>query len=148
MRYLIFALILLAGTAAAQEAYTLNASAGNVATLTGVITGRNGDLCAAYGLARTCTQAQVCTAANTPGGASCTAAQARTANVRIFPLTQAGREEFTTHKIAAPKFTELVNDQKAEDRRAFCAGWTAATQTARDNACAAVGLSAGCSPSC
>lgn len=148
MLNLIFIILLLSGPAMAQETYSLNASAGNVTTLTGVITGLNGNLCVQYGLPRTCTQSQVCTASNTPGGASCTAAQARTNNVRIFPLTQAGREEFTTHRIAAPKFTELVRDQRNEDRRAFCAGWNAASQLAKDNACSDLGLPAGCNPDC
>ena len=43
-----------------------------------------------------CTQAQACVAALAVGGAACTPAQARAANARIFPNTQAGREEIVT----------------------------------------------------
>jgi hypothetical protein len=134
--------------AVAQEAYTLNASAGNVTTLTGVITKRNGDLCASYGQARTCSQATMCTLASVAGGASCTAAAARTAGVRIYPLTLSGREEFTTYQIALPKFVEIVGEQDAETRRSFCEFWLAANTTARNSACSAIGASAGCDPVC
>ena len=145
---IILALALLPMLAEAQETYSINASAANVTTLTGVITKINGDLCAATGLPRTCTQAQLCTAASVPGGASCTAAQARAANARIYPLTQAGREEFTTFGIAAPKFLELVAEVQADQKRDACEKWTAATQTAKNNACAAIGLPNGCRLAC
>lgn len=149
MKYLIATLLLLAcATTQAQETYSLPASAGNVTTLTIVITGQNGDLCARYALARTCTQAQACTAANAPGGSGCTAAQARTAGVRIYPLTQAGREEYVTFDIAAPEFIRRVANQNAETRRAFCEFWGAANTTQRNNACSAIGAAAGCDPVC
>lgn len=138
---LALALLAFTASASAQETYSLPASANNVTTLTGVITAQNGALCAAYGLARTCTQAQVCAAAGATGGSGCTAAQARNAGVRIFPLTQAGREEFAQHKIAAPKFAELISEQQAENRRSFCEAWNAANQTQRDSACTAIGAS-------
>ncbi len=142
------AVLALSAVSHAQETYSLPAGAGNVVTLTAVITGLNGDNCARYSLPRTCTQAQVCTAAGAPGGASCTAAQARGANVRIYPLTQAGREEFVTFGIALPEFLRLVANQQQETRRAFCEGWNAANTTARNNACSALGLAAGCDPVC
>lgn len=138
-------LLTLAGIAQAQETYNVPAPAQNVTTLTAVITKRNGDLCATYQLARTCTQAQLCTAA---GQGGCTAAQARTANLRIHALTQAGREEFTTYQIALPKFTEIVAEQQAENHRSFCSFWTAASQGAKDSACTAIGAGAGCDPVC
>jgi len=145
MRKLVLALFVLtlsAGVAQAQEVYSLPVGSGNVASLSVVITGRNGALCNRYGLALTCTQAQVCPLAGAAGGASCTAAQARAAKARIFPLTQAGREEFTTFEIALPKFLELVAEEKAEQRRAFCVAWLAKTQPERDAICT------GCDPGC
>lgn len=147
---LLLAIVLLCGASLsqAQETYSVPAPAQNVTTLSAVITKRNGDTCVNYALARTCTQAQVCAAAGAPGGSSCTAAQARGAGVRIFALTQAGREEFTTFQIALPKFNEIVAEQQAENRRSFCEFWAAANTTARNNACAAVGASAGCDPAC
>jgi len=136
-------------TLQAQETYSVGpASATNVTTLTQVITGQNGDICARYGLVRTCTQAQVCTAASTPGGASCTAAQARTAQVRIYPLTQPGREEYVTQEIALKKFNELVAAQASENKRAFCVGWLAANTTQRNAACTDLSLATGCDPGC
>lgn len=112
----------------AQETYSLPASAGNVVTLNEVITFYNGETCARYSLALTCTQAQACTSAVAPGGASCTAAQARNAGVRIYALTQAGREEFVTFVIAAPEFFRLADSvQKAAQRKLFCDAWAVAS---------------------
>ena len=145
---LVLAVLFVPALASSQEVYSINASAANVTTLTGVITKINGDLCAATGLPRTCTQAQLCTAASVAGGASCTAAQARAANARIYPLTQAGREEFTTFGIAAPKFLELVAEVAADQKRDACEKWTAATTTQKNNACAAIGLPNGCQLAC
>jgi hypothetical protein len=147
--YLAVALALVfSATAAAQETYSLPASAGNVTTLSGVMTGQNGDNCARYFLARTCTQAQICAAAAAPGGSGCSAAQARSAGVRIYPLTQAGREEFVTFGIALPAFLQLVNNQKAEDRRAFCEGWAATSVANRNAFCTTMGQASGCNPGC
>lgn len=151
MRYVIatvLSFLAITGVAQAQESYTIPANATNVTTLTGVITAKNGDQCNRAGLPRTCTQAQLCTAKGVAGGASCTAVQARTADARIFPLTQAGREEFTTHAIAAPRFAELVAEVAADQKRDFCERWAASTQTAKNNACAAFGAAAGCDPGC
>lgn len=119
---------LMAGTVFGQETYSLPASAGNVTTLTSVINFQNGELCARLSLPRTCTQAQACVAPGclAAGGASCSAAQARAAGCRVYPAsTQAGREEFVTFFIAAPRFIELVAMQNAESKRAFCEAWTA-----------------------
>lgn len=145
----LFVAITIAPGASAQETYSLSAGAGNVVTLSAVITGQNGNICATYALPRTCTQAQVCTAASTPGGASCTATQARAANVRIYPLTQPGREEYVGFGIALPRFLELVAVQAAENLRSTCAAWNALTQGARDTFCTGtLGLAAGCSFGC
>lgn len=154
-------LMIWAGQVSAQETYSVPGSATNVNTLTRIVTGWNGDTCQRFNIARppnaACTQAAVCTAANAPGGASCTAAQARGANVRIFPLTQAGREEFLQFMIVLPDFTTLAaTNEKAENKRAFCVGWTAATNANKDSTCTALGLptgwvagnGAGCDPGC
>lgn len=143
----VFAFLLIAGVAQAQETYSIAAGATNVTTLTGVITAKNGDKCAKVSLPRTCTQAQLCTAKGVTGGASCTAAQARSAGERIYPLTQAGRDEFVTFEVALPKFTELVSEVQTDQRRDFCEKWNAATQTARNNACTAIGATSGCGDS-
>lgn len=134
----------------AQETYSIPGSAPNVVTLSDVITYYNGQKCEAQSLPRACTQAQACTAAGAPGGASCTAAQARGANVRIFPLTQPGREEYVTFEIAAPKFGELVTQvQAGAKRRDYCEAWASASQGTRDTHCSALGLPtgpSGCTP--
>lgn len=145
---LVLVVLLAAVAAEAQETYSLPAGAGNVTTLTTVMGGLNRETCVRYSLAANCTQAQVCAAAGAPGGSSCTANQARGAGVRIYPLTFAGREEFVTFGIALPEFMRLVAAQQSETRRIFCEGWTAATVTQRNNACTAIGLSAGCDPVC
>jgi hypothetical protein len=133
----------------AQESYTIPASAPNVASLTVVVTGHNGDVCERYSQPRTCNQAQACTAAETPGGASCTPAQARAAGVRIFALTQAGREEYTIHMIVLPKFLELLAAERAEQHRAYCVKWLALTQTQRNTFCTGtLGEPASCGPTC
>lgn len=145
----LFFVLLLAAPVAAQETYSLPAGAGNVTTLSAVIAGLNGAVCDRGGLPRTCTQAQACTNLQTAGGASCTAAQARAANTRIYPLTQAGREEFVTFGIALPRFLDLVANQREEDRRASCTAWLALTQGTRDTFCTGtLSLSAGCNFGC
>jgi len=138
--------------AAAQETYSVGpASAGQVTTLTTVIGAYNRETCVRLnaGAGGICTQAQACTAAGAPGGASCTAAQARGANVRIWPnASQTDRQEFVTFVIAVPTFQDMAVAQRTENKRAFCVAWLAANTTARNNACSAVALSAGCDPGC
>jgi hypothetical protein len=150
MKRLIFVLTLLGlvKVASAQETYSLPAGAGNVATLTTLVTKHDGDTCQSYALPRTCTQAQICIAASTPGGASCTAAQARAADVRIYPNTFAGREEYVTFEVALPQFLALVSAQQSEDRRAFCENWNAASVSTRNTFCTSIGLGTGCNPGC
>ncbi len=146
---LVLVVLLAAVVAESQETYSVGpASAAQVTTLTTVTSALNRETCLRYSLAAACTQAQVCTAAGAAGGSGCTAAQARTAGVRIWPATFAGREEFTTFGIALPGFNALVAAQNTETRRIFCDGWLAANTTARNNACSALSLSAGCDPVC
>lgn len=140
-------LVLVACVASAQETYSISANANQVSRLTKYETVQNAKTCLSFALSIGCTQAQACTAAGAAGGASCTAAQARAANARIFPATQAGREEFLIFVIilgfGIPEF-----DRQAFtfDQGQFCPLFKAATQTARDNACTAIGASAGCEP--
>jgi len=143
---LIVGLLSLAGSAQAQETYSLPASAGNVTTLTDVISFFNAQTCQGFSLAPNCTQAQACTAANAPGGASCTAAQARGVSARIWPLTQPGREEYTTFQIALPRFQDLVGSVATAKRQTFTIAWAGISQGSRDSICTTLGLPAGCSP--
>lgn len=118
MRRLLFlAFVLIAVPAAAQETYTINASAGNVTDLAAIVGGQNLRVCRRLSTVATnptppsnCTQAQACLAAQAPGGSSCTAAQARGINARIYPATQAGRDEYVTFKIALPAFLSQLKD--------------------------------------
>lgn len=138
-------LLLLAPLAHAQEDYTISANANQVADLTWIVSVENTKTCITWGLPAGCTQAAACTAANASGGASCTAAQARAAQARIFPLTQAGRQEFVIFKIAAPQFQTMRVEANNFGRQAYCAWFNAQTQGVRDGVCTAIGLPAGCS---
>jgi hypothetical protein len=149
-KLLVLAVLVLAASAAhAQETYSVGpASAGNVTTVGTVMAALNRETCLRYSLAASCTQAQACAAAGAAGGSGCTASQARAAGVRIWPATFAGREEYVTFGITLPRFLELVAAQQQETRRLFCEGWNASNTTARNNACTALGLAAGCDPVC
>lgn len=154
MRKIVVALLVLVGLAgvspaSAQETYSVGpVSAGNVQTLTDLITYTNAKLCLTVTPASgiSCTQAQVCTAMNLLGGASCTAATARAANARIWPNTQAGREEYVTWEIASKRFDDLAAglDNLKENVRKL--QFPLLTTTAKNNACAAMSLPAGCFP--
>lgn len=132
----------------AQETYSVSGSAGQVGDLQQYLLAQNRTTCALLNLAITCTQAQACTAANAPGGASCTAVQARGANVRIWPDTQAGREEYVTFGVAAPKLAEI----RAVVPGAFIAGpamgdycrWWKANSGSQAAECAKIGATSGC----
>lgn len=137
-------LLMFPGLVGAQETYSLAATAQQVSDLTIVVAIENERTCIRLGQAASCTQAQACTAANAAGGASCTAAQARAATARIWPATQAGREEFVTFAIAAPRFQDLKAGTIGRHREKMCEAWTAANQAGKDSMCTATGNSAGC----
>lgn len=143
-KLLIFPLLLLAAPLAAQESYTISANAGQVADLTLIVSANNGRTCLRLGQVELCTQAQACVAAGATGGASCTAGQARAANARIFPATQAGREEFVTFVIAAPRFQDMKQGIVGYDQERAKANWTVFNQAQKDAACASLGRAAGC----
>lgn len=128
----------------AQEAYTVNASVGQVARLTKAITIANRQTCGQSGFPASCTQAQVCTQVNAGGGSACTAAQARAANVRIYPNTLAGREEYVTFGLVVPAFQQLTATAATTDQQDFCAAFKAAATATQNATCTSYGLAAGC----
>lgn len=146
LKLVALAVFLLAGfEVEAQETYTINGSAGQVADLRQYVLAINRGQCRRLALAITCTQAQACTAANAPGGASCTAAQARGAGARIWPDTQAGREEFVTFQWIAPHFIEAKSSLPALAAPDYCGWWSAQNQTTKDAECTKIGAPTGCS---
>lgn len=146
MRKLLLAVLLFASPALAQETYSLSGSATQVSQLDRDRASTNRQTCVRLGQVAACTQAQACTAAGAAGGASCTAAQARQANARIYPATQAGREEFLTFSYVAPEFQRRVKGAAADELNA-AAAWFNAQNTATKNAeCAKWGLANGCNP--
>ena len=138
-----FALLCL--PAQAQESYSISGTAGQVADLRQYVLGINRNTCARLQLTAACTQAQACTAASAPGGASCTAAQARAANARIWPDTLAGREEFVTFVWIVPHFQEAKSGLPSQGYGGYCNWWTAQNQTTKDAECTKAGLPTGCS---
>src|SRR5690349_13440752 len=149
MRFLVAvaaaALLSIAAPAEAQESYTASATVGQVADFRQYVLAINRGTCRKYSLAATCTQAQACTAANAAGGASCTAAQARAASARIWPDTQAGREEFMTFVWLVPKFNEAKSSLPSQANADYCAWWSASNQTTKDAECSKIGAPNGCS---
>lgn len=148
MRKLLFALTFLGfcGFVEAQEVYTLNANAAQVVQLDRNRAARNRQTCSRYALTLTCTQAQVCTAATAPGGAACTPVQARGANVRIYPATQVGREEFLAFDLVLPEFLQRVADAASDEKKSACSWFALQTQPTKDAECSKWGLDAGCNP--
>jgi hypothetical protein len=139
-------LLLGASSAMAQESYCYNATAPQQAKVVKAIDRKNATTCTRLALAVGCTQAQACTAANTPGGAACTPAQALAANVRIFDgTTQPGRQEFV-NELTKIGFQSADNGIIAVDNTAWCQKFKAASQAQKDSSCTAVGYVAGCEP--
>lgn len=146
MKKLLLALLFVAPSAFAQETYSIAASAGQTAQHDRNRVASNRQTCTRLGQALACTQAQACTAANAAGGASCTAAQARAVNARIYPATQAGREEYLTFDMVAPEFVRRVKGAAADEQNAAKAWFLAQNQTVRDAECSKWGVAAGCNP--
>ncbi len=143
---LLFLGLLAAASASAQETYSLQADAPSVVILTDLATFNNARTCLTLGLAVGCTQAQACTAANAAGGASCTAAQARAANVRIWPATLAGREEYVMFQIAVPRFNDLAGGMDNLKEAVRKLQIPALSTVTKNSACSTMGLPAGCFP--
>jgi hypothetical protein len=146
MKRLIFAVLVLlvAGVASAQETYSIDLTAPQVASLNNGRLLMNRATCMAKGLAYDCTQAQACVAYNAEGGAACTAAQANAAGCRIYAGTLAGRQAFiglVLVKGPLASYDAQTIQLDGDDARAFC---RSATQAQQDEVCAAFGKSAGC----
>ena len=144
-KLILVCLLVLAQVASSQETYSVNLSAAaNVAKLDLGRTQYNAGVCSRLSLPASCTQAQACVAANVVGGASCIAADAQAAGVRIYANTLAGREGFVANELVRVKLAEFVQ-RNAEAAmvtlRTFC---LAATQPQKDAICTASGQSAGC----
>lgn len=137
----------------APEDYTVSANSSRVGDIVQMVQMRTEKLCAQvhqrvgtnpWSPAYSCTQGQICLAVNAPGGASCTAAQARGAGVRLFPTTQAGREEFVTFGLVLPQFQDQLEAVPSWQRYRQCLTWQAGNAATRDSMCTQSGLSAGC----
>lgn len=131
----------------AQETYSVSANATQTFDFRQHVIGANRSTCRRLGAsgAPDCTQANACLAANAQGGASCTAAQARAASARIFPDSQAGREEYLTFVWVAPQFVAARGALTVVHDIERCNWWNnVATQPQRDADCAKYGLQAGC----
>jgi hypothetical protein len=143
---LVVGLLLSAGVVSAQENYTVAATAGQVLDLTDIVTAYNEQTCLTRGQVFTCTQAQACVGPGVScvGGAACTAAQARTCGARIFPLTQAGREEYVTFQLVAPDFVaqRAALSTWYQDRQ--CRFWATANGATRSSMCTTAGLPSTC----
>lgn len=137
--------LLLANIAVAQETYSISATAGQVASLAEIIAVDNVTTCITWGFSPGCTQGDVCIAAGATGGASCTAAQARAKGVRLWPATQAGREEYVIFSIAAPEFQSRKARYVQVSKSAYCWWFDHSNQTVKDAECTKVGFSSGCS---
>jgi len=138
-------LLIIATSAVAQETYSVAIVApANVAKIDLGRSQANSASCTRYALLATCTQAQVCVAANVPGAAACTVADAIAAGVRIYPATLAGRESFVTNELVRDKLQDFVI-KRAQiavfNLSSFC---KAATQVQEDTLCTNSGQSAGC----
>lgn len=138
------AVVGLASPASAQETFSFSATANQV---TRVDRGRlvtNAKTCqrlstVASPLTFTCTQAQACVNAGAAGGASCTAAQARAANARIYPATLAGREEFLGFGIIVPEISNLMNVAVSFDQSEFCRLFKLAAAGSQNTVCTTIG---------
>jgi hypothetical protein len=133
--------------AQAQETYTLSYGAAPVARLNRTRAAINVQTCKRLGLADACTQAEACTAAGAAGGASCSDAQAVAANARIYPDTQAGREELVT-QLALQSFRAIERALLTEpEARGVCQWFTnTATAQQRSDFCTTAGQPADCMP--
>lgn len=145
-------LIVLAGAAEAQENYSVSLSANQVTRLERVRVFVNEEECKAANLPVSCTQADLCLAR---GLGACSDAQARAAGFRIYPATQAGREELFMDT-AREQVLELEHKANKRDfvcttlecRQKACDSFAAMTTRQKDTVCFALGLSAGCSLDC
>jgi len=114
--------------AQAQEAYTINAAAPQVAVLDAARVARNVDTCERNGLPANCTHAQLDAAPEPKQGGV------------VYPDSLAGRQAFLRSLVAAA--IPVVTDRIATRTHR----WAGLTQAQRDAYCANLGESAGCDP--
>lgn len=145
------ALVLISGSASAQESYTVNASAANVVRVERERVRWNTFVCTRFALPASCTQAQACVAAVVTGGASCTVVNARAADVEIFANSLAGRDAFFTFQLLVKLvLPSLKGNDVNFDHNAQQANWNAGNDTVKNAMCAAAGapvpttVAAGC----
>lgn len=152
MRLLAFVAIFAgaAATAAAQtptptptpETYQISPTVNQQTQLTEIVTAANERVCWDSDLPSDCSQSDACVAKGLPSG--CTANQARSAGVRIYPLTQAGREEYVQRSIVAPEFIERRAGLRGHYLEKMCRNWEAFDASQREALCAAAGLPSTC----
>lgn len=133
----------------AQTSYSIafTSSAQQDTDLIEIIADDNNKTCLRLGLAIGCNQGQACTTPGTTcvGGVSCSAAQARACNARIFSSSStANREEFLLHSYIVPRFNSDVQSLPSSNQTSACRNWQSFNQTQRNSACTAFGLTAPC----
>lgn len=151
MKKLILSFLLLtAVSASAQETYSIAIL--NPANVTKLDVGRqlaNQAVCTRFSLAASCTQAQACAesfaATGEPAtGGACTAQEAATAGVRIYPNSLAGREAFITQELIRAQLDVFARQRAKLDFASLQSFCKVATQPQIDGVCTATGLAAGC----
>lgn len=144
-KLLLLSLFAFATNLSADEDLTINIITAQTSNLNAIITMENEKTCDSRGLALSCTKAQACVAYGAVGGASCTDAQARAVGAMIYPITNGGRSDFVKFKYAGVAFTASKAELSAWNQIKYCRfTYPGQNQTARDAACTAKGLSAGC----
>lgn len=147
---IIVLLLSLAGLASAQETYSIDIlSPANVAKLDVGRQLANQAVCTKLSLPSSCTQAQACTASFEATGqpassGACTAQEAQTASVRIYPNSLNGREAFITQELIRAQLDVFARQRAKLDFAAMQSFCKVATQPQIDAVCTATGLSAGC----
>lgn len=126
MKKLLFVL-LFALPASAQESYSLNATAPQVAIVDAGRLAHNVDVCERNGLPGNCTQAQVDAAPDPKQGGT------------VFPDSLAGRQAYLRSLLVAA-LPRVSKDALRKYR------WAGLTQAQRDAYCSSLGESAGCDP--
>lgn len=127
MKKLLFGVLLFALPASAQESYTLNATAPQVAIVDAGRIAHNVRVCEANGLAANCTQTQVDAAPSPKQGGT------------VYADSLAGRQAFLRSLLVAA-LPPVSKDALRKFR------WAGLTQTQRDAYCSSLGESAGCDP--
>lgn len=153
---LVLGLAVAAEAQVASESYTLAVNSRNATLNDRARISWNTGVCSRFNLSASCTQSQACAGAvaagiAVPGGASCSAAQARTLDLEIYANSTTGRDLFFTHqyamKIILPLLERAASSSDATAKQAnYCAG----NDTVKNGMCLAAGapvpatVAAGC----